>query len=116
VMLRRLTEGFQLFGGYTVTIFKVEPTWHRILDDHSLNLRSSDWYSTMLRIKNLLVSKTVLIICMYRSVHVMGLQCSVFCLLPNEKGCFSFAGLSLACTTGDIYSWPGRVRKLNLPL
>jgi hypothetical protein len=26
VMLRRLTEGFQLFGGYTVTIFKVEPT------------------------------------------------------------------------------------------
>jgi hypothetical protein len=114
MMLHRLTKGYQLFGGYTVSIFKVELTWHHILHDHSLNLCSSKWYSTMLHIKYLLVFKTVLIICMYRSVHVMGLECSVFGHLPNERGCFSFAALTLACTTGDSYSWSGRVRKCRV--
>jgi hypothetical protein len=42
VMLCRLTEGYQLFRRYTASISKVEPTWHCIPDDHSLNLRSSD--------------------------------------------------------------------------
>jgi hypothetical protein len=58
----------------------------------------------MSHINDLLIFQTVLIICIYRPVFVVGLEGSVFRLLSNEKGCFSYATLSLACTTGIGYT------------
>lgn len=54
--------------------------WLHIPGDHSLVLLTDTSYSTLL-----LVFKAGMIICMYRPLHVIVLEYSVFCLLPNEK-------------------------------